>query len=475
MARYMLIFSDSEIERIYAGARRVVGNVGFRVQHRPILERLEALGARVDYPGQIFWPSPQMLDAVGECARRHAPRQLDPAPLRRLPPAGEHLTFNGTLYYDWAEGEQRPATLRDVQDMLRLCHVLPEVSALGPTMTAQDVAAPIEPMASLAEAIALTDKPITGVETILASQIPYLEELDSIATEQPVRYRDGGAAINRLTLDERAAECLYALSQRHGLASWVTSSCPVAGASAPVTLAGSVVVAVAETIGSWLAGWALNQDVSLGAIPCSGVMDMRTTRVLFSTPEAVLIDAGLYQVLDRLFGVQTGMLADYTDAKVPGLQAMHDKVFKSLAYYWLTGQNRRHKGMLEAGKAFSPTELIIDLELNSELDRLLAGTEVDDEALALDEIEACGLDFGKSYLDREHTLLHFRRSVWEPRLMDRTCWEGGDAERRKEQALLRLAEERWRDSLASYEQPYVPEEKVRAARQVVERARRALL
>jgi len=471
----MRILSDAEIERIYDGAVHVLLQTGFRVQHRGLLERLEKRGARVDYAREVFWPTPEMIREVEASARRGAGEPAPEPVLRRPLPQGQRVGYNGTLYYDWTEGIQRPATLQDVRDMVKVCHALPEVTALGPCMTAQDVPSPVEPLVSFAEAIKLSDRATVGVELILPEQLPYLEDLFTIARGEQVYYRSDGYALNRFTVDARAAGCLMAIWERRGLESWAVSSCPVAGASAPVTIAGSIVVAVAETLGAWCAPWALSEDCHLGAIPCSGIMDMRTTRVLFSTPEAILIDVGLYQVLDRVLGVKTGMLTDYTDAKVPGLQAMNDKVFKGLAYNWLTSRpDRQHRGMLEAGKAFSPTQLMIDFELNRELAQLARGVEVNDDTLALDEIAAIGLDHARSYLDEEHTFRHFRSELWSPELMDRTCWDTSTEERRKEQALLHQAEEKWRAALARYEQPAVPAEKIRAAEAVVARAKRAM-
>jgi trimethylamine--corrinoid protein Co-methyltransferase len=243
-----------------------------------------------------------------------------------------------------------------------------------------------------------------------------------------------------------------------------------------VTLAGAVVVGVAETLGGWLAGWALNEEVSLGLSPCSSVLDMRTTRVLFSAPEAVLIDAGQFQVFERLFGVRGQMLADYTDAKTPGMQAMHDKLMKTLAFEWLTcGEVNVHYGKLDAGKAFSPAQMLIDFEINHELAALGSGIPVTDDTLAVDLIRQVALEHKRSFLESEHTLRHFRESLWRPRLMDRTSWEGGDPERQKERQALEAAEGRWRGALAAYRPPEIPADKLRAVDQVMRRAREALL
>ena len=472
---YIQILDDDEIDRIYRGAVQVLKKTGFRIQHPMILERLQKHGAKVDFTHEGFYPTDTMIQKLEDCVRRSAPSPKRTSLLRRRNIPGNVITYNGTIYYDWTEGKQRAATLVDVENMLKTCHMLKEVSEFGPTLTAQDVPPIIEPIVSFALGIRITDRPVLRVELVLPEQLPYLEELDTITQGVQVRYNYDGCAINNFTVDSRAMGCLVATWQRNGLANWEVYSCPVAGATAPVTLAGSVVVGVAETLGAWFAGWALNEEVTLTAMPCAGVMDMKTGRVLFSCPEAVMINVGIFQVFDRVLGMQAGMLADYTDAKVPGIQAMHDKMFNSLVYAWLTGQLNFQRGTLEAGKVFSPTQMIIDCDLNDELKHLSKGMVVNDETLALELLESMGPIKGKSFLDEDHTMTNFRKSMWYSSLMDRTNWDNEKTEREKELIILRKAEARWRAALMSYQQPDIPKEKILAAEDVVRRARQNLL
>jgi trimethylamine--corrinoid protein Co-methyltransferase len=468
------VITDGEIERIRDGALRVLHSVGFRIRSRPILERIEQRGFCVDYATYTVRPTPAQMALVEKTARAHAGKVASEPLLRRPLPASERVGHNFTCYYDWTEGARRAATLHDIRNVVRAWHMLPEISATGPCMTAQDVPAPIEPIASTVETMKLTDK-ITGCpELMLAPQLRYLEELETVMAGHQVRYHTNGCSVNHFTLDERAADCLLAVAE-NGLEHWWVNSCPVAGANAPVTLAGAIVVGVAETLGGWLAGWALNEDVALGAIPLAGVMDMRTTRALFSTPESILIDSALYQVFYRMYGIRIGLCAGYTDAKVPGMQAINDKMLKSLAYGLFTDHLGGQTGTLEAGNTYSPTQQVIDLEINRQVAQLAHGMDVTEETLALAEIEQVVSGDGLSFLTMDHTLQHWQKALWHPALMDRTAFEGPEVEREKERQIVERAEARWRDALASYEPLPVDEYKIRAAQDVLERASRALL
>jgi trimethylamine:corrinoid methyltransferase-like protein len=58
--------------------------------------------------------------------------------------------------------------------------------------------------------------------------------------------------------------------------------------------------------------------------------------------------------------------------------------------------------------------------------------------------------------------------------MDRTSFESPEAERRKERQIVERAEARWRDALARYTPPLLDEHKIKAAEEVLARARRLL-
>jgi len=468
------VITDGEIERIREGALRLLQKAGFRILSRPILERLEQRGFQVDYPSGTVRPTPRQMAQVEETALRNAPPINDEPLLRRALPAGESVGHNFTCYYDAREGIRRAATLQDIRNVVKAWHMLPEIAQTGPCMTAQDVPYSIEPIASTVEALKLTDKIHHCPELMLAEQLPYLEELETLLNDRPVRYHVNGCSVNHFTMDERACRCLLAVA-RNGLEGWWINSTPVAGASAPVSLAGATLVGVAETLGGWLAGWALNEGVRLSAIPLAGIMDMRTTRSLFSTPETILIDCALYQFFYRLYGIQIGLCAGYTDATVPGMQAVNDKLLKSLAYGLFVDFLGGQTGTLSAGNIYSPTQQMLDLEINRQAAQLAHGFEINSETLALNEIEQYASDERASFLMMDHTTHNFRQALWRPQFLNRLAFESAAEERRNDLATVERAEARWREALARYSPPELDEAKIKAAEGVLAHARQTLL
>lgn len=468
------VLSDDEILRIRDAAFHILNQAGFRFHSQEIVTRLEKRGFKVDHPSGAVFPTHQQMEWVEEAARRNAPKIIDEPLLRRAIPSGESVGHNFTCYYDATGGVRRAAGLQDIRNVVKAWHMLPEIHHTGPCMTAQDVDYHIEPIVSTVEVMKLTSKIRNCPELMIASQLPYLEELEMIMSGAPVRYHVNGCSVNHFTMDERACECLLAVA-KNGLEGWWINSTPVAGASAPVTLAGSTVVGVAETLGGWLAGWALNEDARLGAIPLAGMMDMRTTRSLFSTPESILVDCALYQFFYRLYGIRIGLCIGYTDATVPGMQAINDKMLKSLAYGLFLDSLGGQSGTLSAGNIYSPTQQIIDLELNRQTAQLARGIEVSSTTLALEEIERYARDERQSFMMMDHTAHNWRGELWMPAIMNRKAFEKAEDERRNDAGIVQRAEQRWRGALAAYAPEGVDPLKVKAAEEVLNHAKKNLL
>lgn len=449
---YHSLITDEEAVRIRDAAMTILCTSGFRMESRMLLEAAEKRGFQVDHAKQWMAVTPDMFTALEGCARRHAPQANGETILRRTPPSGYSLGRNIVKRVDWRKKDSRQAIMSDNIEIMKACHVLPDVSAVAPLFTGSDTPSLIEPIVGMAHALTISDKPLGGVEMMSGGQLPWLEALDTLKQGKEVRYNHGWASITRFTLDRRAASCLEAIHEKNGLKGWGTNSCPFAGMNAPVTVAGSAALAMAEIMGGWLAGWVLNDEAVLYCTPVSGTLDMRTTRILFSTPQATLIDALLFQVFHRLYGLENGAdcAATYVDGKVPGLQAVHDKMFKTLSMFSLTGcKVGIHFGMLEAGGSLCPAQMVLDFELNREMEQITGGVSLENDALGLDTILEVGVD--GDYLTTDHTLERYKTALWQSNLFDCTCFGEAEAEFNKDHIALERAQSIYDAAVARYE------------------------
>ncbi len=472
---YFGLMTTDEAERIRATAKKILCTYGFRFENTYLLDAAEKKGIHVDRVLQHITVTPEMFDQLEACAIRHAPEANTETILRRQPSKGYAVGRNIVKRIDWRMKESRQAVMADNIEIMKACHMLPNVSKLAPLFTGSDIPSAIEPIVGMAHALKISDKPLGGVEMMMGGQLPWLEALETLKTGNETRYQHGWASITRFTLDARAASCLEAIHRKNGLVGWGTNSCPFAGMNAPVTVAGSAALAMAEMMGGWLAGWILNDEVILYCTPVSGSLDMKTTRILFSTPTATMIDALLYQVFDVLYGLKNGAAtaASYVDAKIPGLQAVHDKMFKALTLFSLTGcEVGMHFGMLEAGGSLSPAQMILDFDMNDELEQITKGVEISEDTLALETI----LDVGVhgDYLLTDHTLERYKTELWASPLFDTSCFVNSEEEFRKDHLALERAQFIYDAALSRYEPITLDSGKQRGIDDILQHAKKAL-
>jgi len=203
-------------------------------------------------------------------------------------------------------------------------------------------------------------------------------------------------------------------------------SCPIMGAASPVTLAGSVVVHLAED----LSGIALVQSVNPGSPVIFGgapmTFDMRSFTASLNSVESSIV-AGCYAQIGRYYGLPVHCYAGLSDSKVVDAQAGLESAISGLAAA-LGGVNIiSGPGMLDFVNTFSLEKLVIDNEIIAMAKRIFRGIEVSDETIALGLINELG--HGGDYLGQKHTRQHFKSELYIPPgtidKMNRDKWEKG--------------------------------------------------
>jgi trimethylamine--corrinoid protein Co-methyltransferase len=222
------------------------------------------------------------------------------------------------------------------------------------------------------------------------------------------------------------------------------SSAPMAGSTAPVTLAGALVQVHAEQ----LSGIALtqlanpNSPVLYGAIP--SMADLKWMTYVGGGIEFGLMNAAISQMAQYL-QVPNYNSAGLTDSKIPDIQAGYEKAY-SICLCVLAGSNYIHHaaGMLESMRTVAYEQYVIDDEIIGMALRLLKGIEIDEETLGFEAIREVGPS--GNFLSSMHTIKHMRREYFRQTLGDRQAreaWEksgsldGRERARRRAKEILR--------------------------------------
>ena len=329
-------------------------------------------------------------------------------------------------YLDWPTCTQREATAEELLRCIRLGEQLPEVAFVGnPIVLRKDFGgAPIEERMrrlKTAALIAKHTKKLGSVEVWSEREIDYLVEIGIIARGSRERYFaepcfvTAKETISPLFLDGRSGDILLALAAR-GLPCTIIPM-PISGISAPVSMLGNAILANAEILGVMTAIRSAHPDALVGGGTISGILDMKTSVVSFSAPEAILQDIAVAEVHERLYGLDYLIGSGYTDAKGLTGQTLVEKTQK----FFMTRLAQRRSypiGLLYGGSVFSAEQAVVDLEICRSLE---AGLRPVDGFPSVDELVDLIGTTGPNgnFVEADHTLSHFRDNFL-PRVFDRS-------------------------------------------------------
>ncbi|GFP43664.1 trimethylamine---corrinoid protein Co-methyltransferase, partial [Candidatus Hakubella thermalkaliphila] len=245
----------------------------------------------------------------------------------------------------------------------------------------------------------------------------------------------------------------------------VYTPCPIAGGTAPATMAGMLV----DTLAECLSGVVMSQVVRPGAPIIMGgvvsIMDMATTILSYGAPELALASAALAEVA-RYLKLPMWSTGGCTDSRLLDEQAALEAAL-NLLLAGLSGANLIHDvGFMESAMTGSQELLVLSDEIIGMVKRVVRGVEVNEETLALDVINKVGP--GGNFLGEDHTLRHFRTEAWYPRLLDRRMyldWVGGGS-----LTLAQRVNKKTREVLESYQPVPLPQDVLEGIDEILRRA-----
>lgn len=470
------MLDDAAMRAIADAAMRLVTRSGARIEHEPMLDWLEAAGCRVDRVGKRCYFTDRLIhDAVEAFGREdrdpdvHATMHWHWTRDFRLTQMGSHPHL-----LEWPTCRRRLATADDVRDMVKLAHAAEEFQAVGQVLTCAQIAPPVEPVWNAVTRMELTDKPLGSGEVLHPETVPYLAELGRIYSGKPDNRLIASCdfCVAPLIYGERAVQCMVEKS-RCGVMH-VPGTMPISGMSAPVTLAGTAALAVAELLVGWAMYYVLDPKLPAGGIVCSGSLDMRSSQACFGSPEALLQDVAAVEVCRRQFGMSIWPAVNYVDCKTPGMRAVYEKMLPLMAAPMLGYGRAMGDGLLSAGQDYSPVQHLLELDFLRGLGRYCDGFEVNRQTLAVDLMERVMGGEQEDFLTADHTLSHYRTQQWYPKWLDRGAWAGDAIEQRTETKMLGAIDAYCREAIARYERPAMDEDKLNAARQLLQKAQTEL-
>ncbi len=396
-------------------------------------------------------------------------------PARSVRIGGPHTVFvpaYGAPFVRNLDAGRRYATIEDFRNFAKLTYLTPALHHAGGTLC-EPVDLPVEArhLDMIYSHLRDSDKPFMGSVTA-----PERAE-DTVALAKLV-FGDDFVERNAVTANlinansplAWDATMLGALKvyARHNQAT-IISPFVLAGAMAPVTLAGTCAQILAEA----LAGMAFTQLVRPGAPVIFGSfassISMQSGAPTFGTPEPQLV---LYvaAALARRLGVPFRSGGGLCASKIPDAQAAYESA-NTLQHGLLAGVNfmMHVAGWLEGGLVMSYEKFVLDADQAGMLQVFAGGVDMSENAQAMQAIREVGP--GAHFLDCAHTRANFERAFFRSSVADNNSYEQWKADGSRDAA--QRANAIWKRMLAEYEAPAIDPAVDEALLDFIARRRRA--
>jgi trimethylamine:corrinoid methyltransferase-like protein len=221
-------------------------------------------------------------------------------------------------------------------------------------------------------------------------------------------------------------------------------SLPGAGGTAPATMAGTVLLAVAEILAMVAMIQAVRPGSPVVACPIIFSTDMRTGRSLQSSVEAMRGASLAVQVIRGEFNLPTHNYGSGSDSPVVDEQAAAERAMLTTLMALSGSDILGGAGQLEVATAVSPLQLIVDNEILSMARGLIAPFQLNEEEFGWEAL--VGTPPGQHFMTSEHTFRHCREGFMPMNFsrLTRDGWEqagSGGLMGRVRQAYLELRKE----------------------------------
>jgi len=447
------ILSEEGLQVIEANAETILQEIGIDFREDPEALQIwkdagaDVKGERVRIPKGM---ARKLIETAPSEFIQHARN-----PARSVRIGGDALVFapvyGPPFVHDLDQG-RRYGTIEDFRNFVKLAYMAPAIHHSGGTVTEPvDLAVNKRHLDMVYSHIKYSDKPFMGsvthqeraADTVRMAQIVFGEEF--VAQNAVILSLIN--ANSPMSFDATMLETLKVYA-RAGQATIITPFI-IAGAMAPASVAGVLAQALAEG----MAGIAFTQLINPGVPNVFGLfapsMSMQSGAPAFGTPEPTKVLLAAAQLVRRL-GVPFRSGGSLCSSKLPDAQAAYESA-QSLWPGVMGGVNfmLHGAGWMEGGLASSYEKFIMDCDQLAMMEVVAEGIDLSENAQAMDAIREVGP--GGHFLGCAHTQANFETAFYRSSVANYDSFEQWQQEGSLDTA--QRANMKWKESLASYEEP----------------------
>lgn len=420
------VLTDKQINRIHEASLKILERIGVHIPHKEMLDKFAEAGANVDYDiERVRIPSDIVINSLEQAGKKFTiyGRDIANEAVFGYGKRNYNSIAGEALWVDKPGQQRRYATLNDVATASRFADALDMINVVGAMSDPHELPVGMRCVQVMATMIKNTTKPIHFWYHDRASAA-YLNEImiavrgnEKTAQDYPLCY-PFLEPISPLRFSFNGVDLLFETARLN----LPVPIGPMAqmGLSAPSTIAGTMAQENAEI----LAGICITQLIRPGMPVCYGgichAFDMRTTQLIFSGPEQAIFGVAMTQ-MGKHYGLPVYINVGLTDSKIPDAQAGLESGITLALGAAANADIFGHMGISGVDQASSLDMLAMHNEVIRFVESTMRQIDFSDDALGIDEIEAVGP--GGTFINRHHTVDHFRKELWFPQLLDREFYD----------------------------------------------------
>jgi trimethylamine--corrinoid protein Co-methyltransferase len=299
------VFTDAEMDDIHLASLEILERTGVWVEADDALDIFADGGCVVDRGTRMVRVPPYLVeDAIRSCPPKTFLCGRDPG-MDIVLEAGRVYVSNfdeGIMIVDTRTGEYRHPVLQDVREAARLVDALSDIDTYESAVHPTDVPEETASLYKWEAAILNTGKPV-GTEATSAYDVKKLIEMATVisGSEDEFRRRPligfGVCPVSPLKLPRDATEVIIESAR-----AWCPDtilSMAMSGGSAPVTLAGTLVLHNAEVLSGIVLAQLTERGCPITYGSSTTAMDLKLAAACVGSPELALFSAACAQIARR--------------------------------------------------------------------------------------------------------------------------------------------------------------------------------
>lgn len=415
--------SEGGMSRIHDAAMKIFEEVGVQINSDMALDLFRKSGASIDEETRrVRLPREMVMELIGK-----APQEivLQGRVQRNKVVLGGSRVYAGTggtalNVLDRVTGNKRQARLQDIREFARLVDHLDNVHIFMLPTYPNDIPKEHVDVNRFFAGLDNCRKPIVGGVYSVEGVKRVIRMAQMIAGSPKALRERPILAMVTCTISPFKIDALYGDMLVHIAKARVPVICPaepLSGATAPVTLAGTLTVQVVDS----LAGVIISQLASPGTPAVFGSVasstSLRDLKYITGSVEMGLLNAAGAQMA-QFYKLPFYATAGMSDSNVIDAQSGYESSITSTLCA-LAGANFIHDaaGLMEFALTMSYEKLVVDNEILGMVMRAVKGIDVNDETLAFDVIKQIGP--GGHFVAAKHTRNYMRGEHYEPTLSNR--------------------------------------------------------